>query len=155
MDTPDIQLVVQYKATCNLCTLWQQFGQAARGAEWEATTILIVEKKNTEEDHLLKAKLAAERKGKNKEGIRTGKRRKPTDKLPLPPSKRPALADQTPLINSDLDMMTVESSVPVELLKRDVLADVECTEDRRDRRIVATKYAGGNRTRKEAKKRNI
>ena len=117
MDIPDIQLVVQYKATCNLCTLWQRFGRAARGAEWEATAILIVEKKNTAEDRLLKAKRAAERKGKNKEAIRTGKRRKPTDKLPLPPSKRPALADRTPLINRDLDMtrMTVESSVLVEV----------------------------------------
>ena len=45
MDIPDIQLVVQYKATCNLCTLWQWFGQAAHGAEWDATAILLVEKK--------------------------------------------------------------------------------------------------------------
>lgn len=95
MDIPDIQLVVQYKATCNLCTLWQRFGQAARGSELDATAILLVEKKNTEEDRRLKAKRAAERKEKNKEleGIRIGKKRKPTDKLPLPPYRRPALAD--------------------------------------------------------------
>jgi superfamily II DNA/RNA helicase len=121
MDIPDIRLVVQYKATCNLCTLWQRFGRAARGSEWDATAILLVEKKNTEEDRLLKAKRAAERKGKNKElqveGIRMGKRKKPTDKLPLPPSKRPALADRTLLVNRDLDTIAVEPgpSVPIEV----------------------------------------
>jgi hypothetical protein len=118
MDIPDIQLVVQYKATCNLCTLWQRFGRGARGPEWDATAILLVEKKNTEEDRLLKAKRAAERKGKNKEGIRTGKKRKPTDNLPLPPSKRPALAEiRTRPVNQDLGMMTVEpsASAPMEV----------------------------------------
>ena len=26
MDISDFKVVVQFKATCNLCTLWQQFG---------------------------------------------------------------------------------------------------------------------------------
>ena len=34
-------------------------------------------------------------------------------------------------------------------------ADVGCTEDGRDGRIGATRYAGGNGTRKEAEKRNV
>ena len=41
------------------------------------------------------------------------------------------------------------------VLKRRTDVDVECTEDGRDGRIGATKYAGGNGTRKEAEKRNI
>ena len=45
MDLPDIKTVVQWKATCDLCTLWQRFGRAARGADQEATAILFVEKK--------------------------------------------------------------------------------------------------------------
>lgn len=64
-------------------------------------------------DHLLKAKHAAERKEKNKEGIGTGKRRKPSDKFPLPPSKWPVLADLTFILNQDLDdMMTARPSAP-------------------------------------------
>jgi hypothetical protein len=108
MDIADIQFVVQYKATCNLCTLWQRFVRAARGPEWDATAILLVEKKNTEEDRLLKAKRAADRKGKNKETNGMTKKRKAMDRLPLPKSKRPALADRTLLLNRDLDMMAVE-----------------------------------------------
>ena len=34
-------------------------------------------------------------------------------------------------------------------------ADVGCTEDGRNGRIGATRYAGGNGTRKEAEKRNV
>ena len=41
------------------------------------------------------------------------------------------------------------------LLKRRTGADVGCTEDGRDGRIGATRYAGGNGTRKEAEKRNV
>ena len=42
-----------------------------------------------------------------------------------------------------------------QLLKRRTGADVGCTEDGRDGRIGATRYAGGNGTRKEAEKRNV
>jgi superfamily II DNA/RNA helicase len=44
MDVPDIKIIVQYKATCNLSTLWQRFGRAARKQGLEATVILLVEK---------------------------------------------------------------------------------------------------------------
>jgi superfamily II DNA/RNA helicase len=46
MDVADIEIVVQYKATCDLCTLWQRFGRAARGANREGTVILLYEKKD-------------------------------------------------------------------------------------------------------------
>ena len=42
-----------------------------------------------------------------------------------------------------------------QLLKRRTDADVGYTEDGRDGRIGATRYAGGNGTRKEAEKRNV
>ncbi|KAF8985860.1 hypothetical protein BDQ17DRAFT_1259965, partial [Cyathus striatus] len=45
MDLPDIKLVVQWKATCGLCALWQRFGRAARGEGQDGTAVLIVEKK--------------------------------------------------------------------------------------------------------------
>ena len=41
------------------------------------------------------------------------------------------------------------------LLKRRTDADVGYTEDGRDGQIRATKYAGGNKTRKEVEKRNV
>ena len=41
------------------------------------------------------------------------------------------------------------------LLKRRTGTDVGYTEDGRDGRIGATRYAGGNGTRKEAEKRNV
>ena len=41
------------------------------------------------------------------------------------------------------------------VLKRRTDADVGCTDDGRIGRIGATRYAGGNGTRKEAEKRNV
>ena len=40
-------------------------------------------------------------------------------------------------------------------IKKTYDADVGCTEDGRNGRIGATRYAGGNGTRKEAEKRNV
>ena len=69
MDVPDIQIIMQYRAMCNLNTLWQWFGQAAHGVKWGTTAILLVEKKNVEEECLLKVERAVKKKEKKKEGI--------------------------------------------------------------------------------------
>jgi superfamily II DNA/RNA helicase len=50
MDLPDVEIVVQWKATCDLCTLWQHFGRVARGQGKEGVAILLVEKKDTDEE---------------------------------------------------------------------------------------------------------
>lgn len=55
MNLPDIKLVVQWKATCELSMLWQRFGWAAHGTGQGATAILLVEKKDTDEKHVKKA----------------------------------------------------------------------------------------------------
>lgn len=68
---PDVQLVIQWKATCDLCTLWQRFGHGGRGSDQLAIAILLVEKKDTNEEHLQKAERAAKRKAKKREGIGT------------------------------------------------------------------------------------
>ena len=78
IDVQGVRIVVQYKATCDLCTLWQRFGRAARGADEEAIAILLVEKKDTEEERLAKAT-----------------KRKATEEINSQPAKRPALADRT------------------------------------------------------------
>lgn len=46
MDVGDVKIVVQYKATCDICTLWQRFGRAARAPGAEGVGILLVEKKD-------------------------------------------------------------------------------------------------------------
>ncbi|KIL55528.1 hypothetical protein M378DRAFT_188664 [Amanita muscaria Koide BX008] len=45
VDLPDIEIIVQWRATCSLCTLWQRFGRAARGSGYDAVAILLFEKK--------------------------------------------------------------------------------------------------------------
>lgn len=98
MDLPDIELVIQWKATCELCTLWQRFGRAARGPGREATAILLVEKKDTAEERVKKAGRAAKRK-KNKE-TGTGIKRKAEIGKQIE-RKRPALADRSTNAVSD------------------------------------------------------
>ena len=94
MDLPDVRIVIQWKATCDLCTLWQRFGRAARGADQEATAILFVEKKDTNEERVLKAARAAQRLAKKNETV-TGQKRKAGTQLTSGTSKRPALGECT------------------------------------------------------------
>ena len=78
IDVQGVKIIVQYKATCDLCTLWQHFGRAARGADEDAIAILLVEKKDTDEERSAKAT-----------------KRKAGEELNTQPAKRPALADRT------------------------------------------------------------
>ncbi|KAH9942663.1 P-loop containing nucleoside triphosphate hydrolase protein [Amylocystis lapponica] len=48
LDLPGILLVIQFKATCNMITLWQRYGQGARGPGDIAIALLLVEKKYTD-----------------------------------------------------------------------------------------------------------
>ena len=97
IDLPDIQIEVQYRADCDLSTLWQRFGRAARAAGQEATAILLVEKKDTAEEHVLKAERAAKKKEKG-----LGSKRKATDH-PQYQNKCRELSDGSPSINRDID----------------------------------------------------
>jgi superfamily II DNA helicase RecQ len=94
MDLPNVSIVVQWKATCDMCTLWQQFGRGGRGSGETATAILLVEKKDTEEERQSKAERAAKKRDKAREGI--GTKRKANDDLSdNHQAKRPALRDLT------------------------------------------------------------
>jgi len=90
MDLPDIETIVQWKATCDLCTLWQHFRHVARGDDRVGTAILLVEKKDTVEEWVAKAERAAKHKKKG-----PGLKRKATDGGNNR-AKCPALADQSP-----------------------------------------------------------
>ncbi|KAH7917043.1 P-loop containing nucleoside triphosphate hydrolase protein [Leucogyrophana mollusca] len=79
IDIPDIKLVIQWRATCSLATLWQRFGRAVRERLLEGTAILFAEK-----DLFDKVRRVREEKKNNK------KRKQKTKDAPLPPAKRPA-----------------------------------------------------------------
>ncbi|KIM71289.1 hypothetical protein PILCRDRAFT_82953 [Piloderma croceum F 1598] len=45
VDLPDIELIIQWKATCDLCTLWQRFGRCARKLSLMGRALFLVESK--------------------------------------------------------------------------------------------------------------
>ena len=45
IDLPDIELVIQWKVTTDMCTLWQRFGRAARNAALRGKALLLAETK--------------------------------------------------------------------------------------------------------------
>lgn len=81
VDISDIEIVVQWRATCNLDTLWQRFGRAARGVGRSGIAIFLVEAKYFDEVKR-KATENAQRsmeKSKNQEAAKqTAKRKKGT-----------------------------------------------------------------------------
>ena len=90
MDLPDIEIVVQWKATCTLCTLWQRFGRGARGNGYRATAILLVEKKHI---RLPGDADPVEEASKAEKSVR--KKRKASTDIQPESFKRPALSDRS------------------------------------------------------------
>ncbi|KAF6764720.1 P-loop containing nucleoside triphosphate hydrolase protein [Ephemerocybe angulata] len=86
MDIPDIEIAIQWKATVDLCTLWQRFGRVARGPGKVGTAILLVEKKDTAEERAAKEKKAEEKKKKAQD-----KKKKAEEKADKATLKRAAL----------------------------------------------------------------
>ena len=111
MDLPDIKIVVQWKATCTLSTLWQRFGRGARGEGYRATGILLVGKQDICGNALKDEKTISS-------GTKKQKRKARSDDV-LPEAKRPALTDKS--INTAHHLRTVTSS---SMATMDV--DVEC-----------------------------
>jgi superfamily II DNA or RNA helicase len=64
MDLPDIELVVQWRASCNLMTLWQRLGRGARDRTYTATGVFLVEKEHFAEEREKKLKRQRVRKAK-------------------------------------------------------------------------------------------
>jgi len=54
LDISDIKLVIQWRATCKLTTLWQRFGRAARNKDLEGTAILFAEKDHFDDERAAK-----------------------------------------------------------------------------------------------------
>ena len=64
MDLPDVELIIQWKATCDLCTLWQRFGRAVRDLRLQGKALFLVESKYFDAAKKSKADAAEERKRK-------------------------------------------------------------------------------------------
>jgi ATP-dependent DNA helicase RecQ len=69
---PNITLVIQWWATCDMCTLWQRFGRGARDPNCEAIALWLVEPMYFDETKEEKAarKAKKEEKAKNKRKAR-------------------------------------------------------------------------------------
>ena len=72
-------MVIQWRATCDLCTLWQRFGRAVRNAALQGIAILIADAKHFDANKERKANLAESKKRKA-EGNVDGKEEPPTKK---------------------------------------------------------------------------
>ncbi|KAI0310542.1 P-loop containing nucleoside triphosphate hydrolase protein, partial [Amylostereum chailletii] len=59
IDIPDIKVIVQWRLTCNMESLWQRFGRAARDPSLEGIAILFVEPKYLDHEILKVASKAA------------------------------------------------------------------------------------------------
>ncbi|KAF7981237.1 hypothetical protein HWV62_34599 [Athelia sp. TMB] len=49
MDLPHVRLAIQWRATCDMCDLWQRFGRVARATGAEGTGLLFYEKSHLDE----------------------------------------------------------------------------------------------------------
>ncbi|KAI5982309.1 P-loop containing nucleoside triphosphate hydrolase protein, partial [Pisolithus albus] len=61
MDVPDILMVIQWRASCNLSALWQRFGRAARDRQLAGTALLFAEKEYFNDEKAAKAARKARR----------------------------------------------------------------------------------------------
>jgi superfamily II DNA/RNA helicase len=61
MDISNVRIVVQWRATCTLSTLWQRFGRGARNRSLEAVAIFLVEKEHFDAAKEKKAERTAQK----------------------------------------------------------------------------------------------
>ncbi|EPQ50051.1 P-loop containing nucleoside triphosphate hydrolase protein [Gloeophyllum trabeum ATCC 11539] len=66
MDLPDIDTIVQWKATCTMCALWQRFGRGARDFRRTAFALFLVEPKHFDGEKEKAAKAKARREANKK-----------------------------------------------------------------------------------------
>lgn len=95
MDIQDIELVIQWRATCDLCTLWQRFGRAARDRLRHAIALLLVESSHFDD---VKAKSAA--RSEKRKAAKAIKKRGAPATAEQPPNKRRAAgaSSQPPVV---------------------------------------------------------
>ena len=67
IDLPDIQLIIQWRASCDLCTLWQRFGRAVRDLKLQGRALFLVEPKYFDAAKRAKADAELKRKAAERE----------------------------------------------------------------------------------------
>ncbi|KAI1781685.1 P-loop containing nucleoside triphosphate hydrolase protein, partial [Ganoderma leucocontextum] len=111
IDVATIQIIVQWRPTCDIDTLWQRFGRAARGAGTEGLAILIVDGKHFDE-----AKAAAQARDKKKKDTAEKKAtEREQGKRKRAESASTAVAVSRRRVGSHADQ-TVAPSLPVEVV---------------------------------------
>ncbi|KIK76826.1 hypothetical protein PAXRUDRAFT_17914 [Paxillus rubicundulus Ve08.2h10] len=80
MDVSDIKLIIQWRATCKLATLWQRFGRAVQNKELTRTVILFAEKDFFDDE--------CEAKNTRKRQRESTRKRKASKKLTQPPATK-------------------------------------------------------------------
>lgn len=135
MDLSHIEIVVQWKATTDMCMLWQRFGRGARGVGITGVAILLVEKKDTQDERRSKAEKAARKKAK--EGI--GTKRKAQEELHRgdKAAKRPILGDRG-LPNSE-NLAVLPMQTPADI--HDIAPSRSIEELKEERRALYVKRA--------------
>ncbi|KAI6011404.1 P-loop containing nucleoside triphosphate hydrolase protein [Pisolithus microcarpus] len=84
MDVPDIKLVIQWRATCKLPTLWQRFGRAARDKKLTGTSILFAEKEFFDDERAAKASRKMQRQSvRKRKGIKNSTAEPPAKRAKL------------------------------------------------------------------------
>jgi Lhr-like helicase len=71
MDISNIELVVQWRASTSICSLWQRFGRGACQLDLKAVSVLLVEPKWFDKVHMAQAEASFKCKSKadnNKKG---------------------------------------------------------------------------------------
>ncbi|KAF8192846.1 P-loop containing nucleoside triphosphate hydrolase protein [Mycena galopus ATCC 62051] len=87
IDLPNITLVIQWRASCDMCTLWQRFGRGARDPKCTAIALFLVEPMYFDETKEEKAARKAKREEKAK------KKRKALGDLASQPLAKKARSD--------------------------------------------------------------
>ncbi|KAF9788745.1 P-loop containing nucleoside triphosphate hydrolase protein [Thelephora terrestris] len=85
IDLKDIDLVVQWKVTCDPCMLWQRFGRGARDKDVQATALLFVESKDLDPVDATdgRKRKAPEEEGKTDPKSKRAKKDKPVPMIQL------------------------------------------------------------------------
>ncbi|KAJ7179864.1 P-loop containing nucleoside triphosphate hydrolase protein [Mycena crocata] len=86
LDLPDILLVIQWRSTCDMCTLWQRLGRAGRALNLVATGLFLVEPKRFDANIAKAEARAAQRAAASK------KRKETADAGEQSPAKRAAVS---------------------------------------------------------------
>ena len=141
---PNITLVIQWRASCDLCTLWQRFGRAARDFALTAIALFLVEPMYFDETKEEKATRKTKRQEKAAEKAKKllGKRKRSDDgnlsRLPGSESTSNAVSLRARFVSASFPtvnltaQITTPASVPIDQTASPMQSEYEMSEDEED-----------------------